>query len=260
MVLIAAFFYSKNSVYLSAGNLTNLVVQMAGVSAIAVGVVFVLLLGEIDLSIGSVSGVAGVVVAELQLAGSGHHLPGLVAILFALAAGALIGAIQGSFVAFIGVPSFVVTLAGLLFFQGVILKSLPQSVIVIDDNTINNVANYYFSETAGWVIAAVASALYVAVTLGGLVGRRRHGITSDRTALVAARLVLACGAAFFVVGVLNHDRGLPFAGLRSPRSSCSGRTWPSARPSAGTSTPSGGMPRPRAGAGSPSRASGSTSS
>jgi D-xylose transport system permease protein len=213
MVLIAAFFYSKNSVYLSAANLTNLVVQMAGVTAIAIGVVFVLLLGEIDLSIGSVSGVAGVVVAELQLAGSGHHLPGIVAIICALAAGAAIGAIQGSFVAFIGVPSFVVTLAGLLFFQGVILKALPQSVIVIDDKTINDVANYYFSTTAGWVIGVVGSGLYVAMTLGGVLGRRRHGIMSDNLALVVLKLVAVCAGALFVVGVLNHDRGLPFAGL-----------------------------------------------
>ena len=91
IVLVALFFYSKDSLFLSAGNLSNLIVQMAGVSAVAMGVVFVLLLGEIDLSIGSVSGVAGVIVAELQLPGSGHQYKGLIAIAAALAAGAVIG-------------------------------------------------------------------------------------------------------------------------------------------------------------------------
>jgi len=213
MVLVALFFYSKNDVYLTAVNFSNVIVQMAGLTALAIGVVFVLLLGEIDLSIGSVSGVAAVVVAELQLAGSSHQYPGLVAIGGALLVGVVIGAIQGSFVAFIGVPSFVVTLAGLLFFQGVILKALPQSVIVIDDNTINNVANYYFSDTAGWVIAIILSSAYIMVTLGGVIGRRRHGIKSDSLVLVGFKLVAMTVGAFVVVGILNRDRGVPFAGL-----------------------------------------------
>jgi D-xylose transport system permease protein len=214
IVLVGLFFYSKDSVYLTTGNLSNLIAQMAGLTAVAIGVVFVLLLGEIDLSIGSVSGVAAVVAAELQLSGSSHQYPGLVAIFFALLAGVLIGGVQGSFVAFIGVPSFVVTLAGLLFFQGLILKALPQSVIIIEDNTINNIAGYYFSDTAGWIIAALLLGGYVLVTLVGVIGRRRHGITSDNLVLVAAKLLAVTIGAVFVVDKLNtNGRGIPFAGL-----------------------------------------------
>ena len=74
---------------------------------------------------------------------------------------ALIGGLQGSFVAFLGVPSFVVTLAGLLFWQGVILYVIGGAgVIVIEDSTINNLANYFFSDTAGLIIAAIATGLY----------------------------------------------------------------------------------------------------
>jgi D-xylose transport system permease protein len=206
LVIITLFFYF---------NFNNLIVQMAGVTTIAFGVVFVLLLGEIDLSIGSVSGVAGVVVAELQLAGSGHKLPGLIAILLAVLAGALIGAFQGSFVAFLGVPSFVVTLAGLLAWQGVIIKSLPQSVIVIQDNTINNVANYYFSHLGGWIIAGVASAVYALVALGRVVGRMRAGIATANLPLVLIKVLVVTGIAFFVAYKSNTDpdRGVPFAGL-----------------------------------------------
>ena len=171
IVAITLFFYFKTSTYVGATNFNNLIVQLAGVTLIAYGVVFVLLLGEIDLSIGSVSGVCAVIAAELQLPGSGHELPGsplvqgLLCIAVAIAAGAVIGAFQGSFVALIGVPSFVVTLAGLLAWQGVLFKLLPQSVITIQNSKINDVASYYFSHQDGWIIAAVVSAISRAVRI-----------------------------------------------------------------------------------------------
>ena len=134
LIGITLFFTSKTDIFFSAVNFTNLIGQMAGVTVIAVGVVFVLLIGEIDLSIGYVSGVAGVVVAELQVPDSGHQYPGLVAIAAAIGVGAAIGLLQGSFVALIGVPSFVVTLAGLLAWQGVIIHALgTEGVIGIQD-------------------------------------------------------------------------------------------------------------------------------
>ena len=215
IVLIAVFFQSKNSNFLSATNFNNLLVQMAGTTAIAFGVVFVLLIGEIDLSVGYISGLAGVVVAELQLPGSSHDYPGLVAILLAVLVGVVIGVFQGSFVAFLGVPSFVVTLAGNLAWQGAILRSLPQGVIVIQDNTINNIANYFFSPAAGWVIAAVISCGYALVILNGIRVQRRHGLPVDdlpsRLAKVVVVAALSCGVAFWS----GHDprRGLPFAAL-----------------------------------------------
>jgi D-xylose transport system permease protein len=221
IIAITVFFYVKSSTYVSAANFNNLIVQMAGVTIIAYGVVFVLLLGEIDLSIGSVSGVCAVFAAELQLAGSGHVLPGsdlvqgLLCIAVAIAAGAVIGGFQGSFVALIGVPSFVVTLAGLLAWQGVLLRSLPQSVITIQNTTINNVAGYYFSHTAGWIIAAIASAIYAVMTLGGVIGRARRGIAIRNLTLILLKVVSVAAIAFFVVYKSNTDtgRGLPLAGV-----------------------------------------------
>ena len=113
IIAITLFFSSRTSIFFSAVNFQNLIGQMAGVTVIAIGVVFVLLIGEIDLSIGFVSGVSGVVLAEMQVPGSGHQFPGLIAIAMAIATGATIGLAQGSIIAFVGVPSFVVTLAGL---------------------------------------------------------------------------------------------------------------------------------------------------
>jgi D-xylose transport system permease protein len=215
LVIIVLFFYFKDSTYVGSTNFNNVIVQMAGTTIIAFGVVFVLLLGEIDLSIGSVSGLAAVVAAELQLPDSGHKIPGLLAILVAILAGAAIGAFQGSFVAFLGVPSFVVTLAGLLAWQGVLFKSLPQSVIIIQDNTINNTAGYFFSHLAGWILAAAASGLYAFMVLGGVVGRLRAGLRVPNLPLLLAKVALVTAIAFFVAYKSNADpgRGIPFAGL-----------------------------------------------
>jgi D-xylose transport system permease protein len=213
LAAIVVFFTQRNANFFTAANFDNLIVQMAGTATIAIGVVFVLLIGEIDLSIGYVSGVAGVVVAELTLAGSGHDLPGLVAIALAMAICAAIGAFQGSFVALIGVPSFVVTLAGLIALQGVIIRALPQGVIVIQDNLVNDVANYYFSDVAGWVIGVVLTAAYAAMQLGSTFGRLRAGVAGRFWWLDLARVAAVGGLVFAVVAIANHDRGVPFAGL-----------------------------------------------
>ena len=214
LILICAFFYSKNENFLSAGNFTNLMTQMAGVTTVAIGVVFVLLLGEIDLSIGYVSGMAGVVVAELQIPDGSWEVKGILAIAIAVTVTALIGGLQGSFVAYIGVPSFVVTLAGLLFWQGVILYVIGDAgVIIIEDQRINDVANYFFSDQAGLIIAAIATGLLALTTLSGVVNRRRHGIRTDNLIVDGAKLVLIAALLFGAVIWANKERGFPVAFL-----------------------------------------------
>jgi D-xylose transport system permease protein len=210
LILIAIFFSFTANNFLTAGNFNNIITQMAGTTMLAYGVVFVLLIGEIDLSISFVSGVAGVVVAELTLPGSGHQLPGLVAMAIAIAVCAAIGAFQGSFVAFIGVPAFVVTLAGYEIWQGVIQKSITQGVIVIQDDTVNNVANYFFSDKGGWIIAVVVCVLYCASVLFGIVSRRRHGVAVRDPLLVIVKLVGVTAIALITVFICNKDRGVPF--------------------------------------------------
>ena len=213
LAAIVVFFTTKNGNFFTAVNFDNLIVQMAGTAAIAIGVVFVLLIGEIDLSIGYVSGVAGVVVAELQLPGSGHQLPGPIAILLALLTGVVIGGFEGSFVALFGVPSFVVTLAGLIALQGVIIEALPQGVIVIQNNLINDVANYHFSHLGGWIIAIVLGGGYAVARVSTMVSRRRAGIPLGAWWWQLGKALAVIAIAFVVVAITNHDRGVPFAGL-----------------------------------------------
>jgi D-xylose transport system permease protein len=154
------------------------------------------------------------VVAKLQFPDGSWEQHGVVAIVVAIAVTALIGLFQGSFVAIIGVPSFVVTLAGLLFWQGVIQYTIgDQGVIVIDDSLINNVANYFFSDTAGYLIAVIVSGLYLIATLAGVISRRRHGINTDNLVLVSARIAGLAAIAFGAVYWANQERGFPVAFL-----------------------------------------------
>jgi D-xylose transport system permease protein len=122
----------------------------------------------------------------------------------------LIGAFQGSIVALIGVPSFVVTIAGFEIWQGVILKSIPQGVIVIQDNTINNMDGYFFSDLAGWIIAAIVSVVYVASVANGALQGVRHGVPIRNKWLLAAKILAVPAASFLIVAICNNDRGLPF--------------------------------------------------
>jgi D-xylose transport system permease protein len=217
LVLIVVFFSFKATNFFTADNFNNIIVQMAGLTMLAFGVVFVLLLGEIDLSIGYLSGIAALAVAEFQLPGSGHAYPGVVAIAIAVGLCALIGSAQGSVVAFVGVPSFVVTLAGLLIWQGVILQVLEvKGVIVIQDNLINDLANYYFTPNAGWLIAAIVTGLYALGTLGGVIGKLRADVAIQRPFLIAAKVVGVAIACFGTVAISNHasvPAGLPLAGV-----------------------------------------------
>jgi D-xylose transport system permease protein len=217
IVFIVVFFGFKATNFFTADNFNNIIVQMAGLTMLAFGVVFVLLLGEIDLSIGYLSGIAALTVAEFQLPGSGHQYPGLVAIAIALGVCTLIGGAQGAVVALVGVPSFVVTLAGLLIWQGVILQVLEiKGVIVIQDKYINDLANYYFSNKAGWTIAGVVTGVYTLGVLGSAVSKRRAGVTIRNPLLILVKIAGVAIACFGTVAICNHahvPNGLPLAGV-----------------------------------------------
>ncbi|HEX5449765.1 MAG TPA: hypothetical protein VFW85_06875 [Gaiellaceae bacterium] len=219
-VIVVMLFAFTATNFFTAVNFVDLIGQTAGTAMLAYGVVYVLLLGEIDLSIGYVAGIGALVVAELQLPGSGHQLPGIVAMLVAVAACAGIGLLQGSIVAFVGVPSFVVTLGGFLIWQGVILNTLQQrGTIIIQDRWINYTDSYLFSHLAGWVIAAIVSLLYPLSVLYKRITARGTVIANVNIYAFVARTLGVAITAFGVVAIANHGRvilekeGLPLAGL-----------------------------------------------
>jgi D-xylose transport system permease protein len=208
LLLVVLVFSQTAQNFFTPVNFTNIITQMAGTCLIAYGVVFVLLIGEIDLSVAFVSGVAGVVVAETQLP-TGMNLPWYLCVFLAILAGVGIGVGQGSIVALIGVPSFVVTLAGYEIWQGVILRSLTQGVITIQNPKINDFSNYLFSTLAGWIMAAVVTAAYIGGVLGNAFAGRRHGIPIRDPYLLALKCTVVPVVSFLTVFILNKDRGVP---------------------------------------------------
>jgi len=212
-IIVVVFSFTAQN-FFTAVNFINIITQMAGLTMLAFGVVFVLLLGEIDLSIAYVSAIAGLVAAELQKPDSGHFLPGVWPIVIALIVTAAIGVGQGSIVALIGVPSFVVTLAGLLIWQGVVQLGLGAGgPIIIENNWINDTASYFLSDTAGWVLAGVISLLYVGTIVGSVVSKRRHGVAIPYPWVLALKAIAVPALAFLFVAICNHDRGVPVSGL-----------------------------------------------
>jgi D-xylose transport system permease protein len=219
-ILVVILFGFTATNFFTSVNFVNLITETAGTAMLAYGVVFVLLLGEIDLSIGYLAGIGALVVAELQLPGSSWQMNGILAMLVAVAVCAVIGGVQGSIVAFVGVPSFVVTLGGFLIWQGVILNKLQQrGTIIIQDRWINYTDAYIFSPSAGWIIAAIFTALYPASVLYKKVVARGTQIAQQSWMSAALKTVGVGLAAFGTVAVANHGKiiltpeGLPLAGL-----------------------------------------------
>jgi D-xylose transport system permease protein len=209
IALIWIIFQSQNERFLTAGNLTNLFLQITAVGLISVGVVLVLLLGEIDLSVGAVSGFAAAVMAVLNVK---HGWPAVPAVAAGVLTGALIGFAQGTLFTRFTIPSFVVTLAGSLVWQGALLKVLGQTGTVnLSNSSVTNLANTFYGETAGWIMAAVVIAVYAAFTLGGHQKRLAAGVTSEPVALLVVRVVVMAAVTIAAVAILNSDRGVPLA-------------------------------------------------
>lgn len=212
-IVIAIIFQSLNDRFLSTGNLVNLLVQASVFMLIGMGEVFVLLLGEIDLSLGFVAGIGGVVVTELVQ--PDVRWPWWAAILAALAVTAAIGFLQGTLVTRLRLPSFVVTLAGLLGWQGVMIILLGTGgTIPIPDRTINAIANGSLSPLAGWIIAALVVALFALVTFRADGRRRRSGLAAPPVAFSWLKVGLAAAAAVALLLVTNADRGVGAFQLR----------------------------------------------
>ncbi len=213
-LLICVLFEALNRNFLTPGNLVNMLIQGAFFMLLATGEVFVLLLGEIDLSIGYVAGVGGVVMAELIRDSTGW--PWLPAILVALAGCALIGLIQGSIVTRIGLPSFVVTLAGQLVWLALMLFLLGNGgALPINNTVINNVASGNLPPLVGWVVMLGLAGLYGLWTWTRDARRRRSGLVAPPASLTVLKIVAMSVAAAAVVTVCNTNRGnlVPIRGV-----------------------------------------------
>ncbi len=211
LIVIAAYFEIQEPVFLSARNLSNLMVQVAATGSVAVGVVLVLLLGEIDLSVGSVTGLCSAILGVMIV---NHGWPWWAAIVLVLAAGAAIGTFQGAWFAFVGVPSFVVTLAGFLGWQGVQLRVLGHTGTVnVFEPHIAKIAQSYLPAQWGVAFGLVVAAAFVLSSWLMRARRRRAGLSFSPMASVITRSVLIAGTSVASVVILNQFRGVPTAGI-----------------------------------------------
>ena len=211
LAVIWAIFYLQEERFLSSVNLTNLVLQATAVGLVAIGVVLVLLLGEIDLSVGAVSGLCAAIMAVLaEKEGWSPYL----AIAAGVACGTAIGFFQGSIFTRFGIPSFVVTLAGLLAWPGFQLEVLGETGTVnITDPKITGLTNTFYSDTVGWIIGILAIAAFAGFGVAGTAAPRAGGPAVPPISTLVIRIVLVAVAVLVAIWVLNDDRGVPLAAL-----------------------------------------------
>ncbi|TMU90272.1 sugar ABC transporter permease [Streptomyces sp. DASNCL29] len=213
LLAIWVTFQVLNPYFLSPRNLSNLSVDIVGTGMIAVGVIFVLLIGEIDLSVGSVSGLASALFAVLNV---NFGMPEPPAIILGVLCGTAVGFVHGFFTAVVGVPAFVVTLAGLLGWYGLMLSIMgAYGTINLDDQgLVAQLTNYYFSDVAAaYALAAVGTAGYFLTVWRDVKRRRAAGVPTRAPVWIGARTGVLAVLAFAAAYVLNQFQGLPLAVL-----------------------------------------------
>ncbi|MFF9767601.1 sugar ABC transporter permease [Streptomyces sp. NPDC053086] len=211
LAIICVIFQLLNSNFLSAQNINDVTITMVGTGMISVGIVFVLLLGEIDLSVGSVSGAASALMAVLAV---NQGWPEWAAVLLAVGAGVAIGALHGFFFAVLGAPAFAVTLAGLLFWLGFMLKVLGEDgTINLDgDGLVAKLTTYYFSDVAAaYGLAVAVVAVFFLTSFLGNRRREAAGVPFRPLSDTVLRTALLAVVAFAAAYMYNQYKGLPLA-------------------------------------------------
>jgi len=218
LIVLCLVFGSLSSVFLTPGNFANLITQAAAVIVIAMGLIFVLLLGEIDLSAGYTAGVTGAVLVILI---TNQGQPWYVALAASIAVGTFLGFALGSLVARLGIPSFVVTLAAFLAFQGILLLLAGEGgTIRVEDPTILAVENSNMSPTVSWIFFLIVAVAYVFSGLTAMNSRRKAGLKTELKKLwiiKTAGLLLITGLAVFALNLERSNnpdlvslKGIPY--------------------------------------------------
>ncbi|MEV4557437.1 sugar ABC transporter permease [Kitasatospora sp. NPDC049285] len=211
LVLIAIIFQWKTGSFLNADNLTNITKWIAGPGLIATGIVFVLLLGEIDLSLGSIAGVTAAISSVLAVRQGVNEW---IAVLIGILAAVAMGAVHGFFFSKIGVPALLVTLAGMLAWSGLQDFTIGKlgTVNNLNDGVIANLDTYFLGDGDviwSWLFAIGTIALFASGQLLDARRRATAGLPARPYSEIALRTGAIAVVALVVAYMLNQDRGLP---------------------------------------------------
>lgn len=207
LVAVWIFFQVENSTFLTARNLSNLTTQMAVMAILAMAVVLVLVAGEIDLSLGSITGVTSAVLGALITT---DHWAGGVALVIVLLIGLGIGLLQGVVTVLVGVPSFLVTLGGFLAWAGVQLSVIgPAGDLPVTNGVVTSIGNDYLASWVAWLLAVMAVATLAAVEIGRHRASQRASTEAGPIASRIVRVGLVAAGLAALVAYLNNSFGVP---------------------------------------------------
>jgi D-xylose transport system permease protein len=208
LVVVWIFFQTQNSNFLSSRNLSNLVLQMAVTAILSIAVVLVLLAGEIDLSLGSVTGVTSALLGVLL---TNDHWSAAAAIATTLVLGLGIGLLQGLVTVFVGVPSFIVTLGGFLAWAGLQLALIgPEGDLPVTNGTVTAIANDYLAPWVAWTLAGAVIAVIVALEVLRYASWRRVQVKPPSVIQTGFRVASVTIGLLAVVAYLNDNFGVPY--------------------------------------------------
>jgi D-xylose transport system permease protein len=206
LVVIVIVFQTLNHGFVSPENLVNLSTTVAYIGMSALAINFILLLGEIDLSVAQLGGLAASLLGVLMLR---HGLDPVLSVIIMLLLGIAVGLVQGWFFAAVGIPAFVVTLAGLLAYTGLTLTTLgTQKNLSMSDTFAANLAGYYFPAPVAYAFGLIIVGVFVIGQVTGEVRRRRSGLTRSSYVWIAIRGAILAAVIFAFLIAVNYDFGL----------------------------------------------------
>lgn len=208
LALIWGYFHwqTPNNTFLKPENLANLFSQMSVTAIIAVGMLMVIVSGNIDLSVGSVLGFAGGI-AALSISNYGFGL--VPSIIFAIVVGILIGAFQGALTAYLSIPAFIVTLGGLLAWRGAVKWLLGGYTVPVADDTFKAIGNNYVEPVAGWAIAGAAILFILFLAYRNARSVKDYGLGEANYGGELLKAVIPIAGVIAFIWVMNAYRGIP---------------------------------------------------
>ncbi|MBC7796352.1 MAG: sugar ABC transporter permease [Pyrinomonadaceae bacterium] len=209
-VIWAFFYYATNGVFLTPRNLSNLSLQTATTGILAVGMLMVIVAGQIDLSVGSVLALAG---GASAIAFTNYNAGFVPAVLIAVFVSLLIGTLQGSLVAYLKIPAFIVTLGGLLVWRGAIKGITKGETIPVNNPVYNSVGQSYIPSSIGWTLAVVAILAIIWFSFQKYRSDRKSGNEQTGLTIILPAIILPIFGILTFTAVMNYYAGVPIAVL-----------------------------------------------